>query len=78
MQSAKSFDIATRMYYTGIDPFSKKLVIHLFAWFRLVPASGNFRNASDSDRSMSSEKGSIMPMTYDSRECSRVHPVRLG
>lgn len=26
MQSAKSFDIATCMYYTGIDPFTKEAV----------------------------------------------------
>jgi hypothetical protein len=26
MQSGKSFDVATCMYYTGIDPFSKKEV----------------------------------------------------
>jgi hypothetical protein len=26
MQSAKPFDISTYMYYTGIDPFTKKPV----------------------------------------------------
>lgn len=40
--------------------------IHLFAWVRLVPASGRFRNCGESERSMSSENLWMTPKTFDS------------
>ena len=73
--SARSFpvhlltaaSIAGPIWFCTASPqAASALAIHLLAWLRLVPASGRFRNAGDSDRSMSSENRSITPNTFDS------------
>ena len=53
-------------FSTAAPQAASAFAIHLFAWFRLVPAFGSFKNVGDSDRSMSSENRSITPNTFDS------------